>query len=66
MLFENMKTLTIATAHSSNLKKDDIIMTIKLEGGSPYLSHIWINDEIYTISLTQTDKSDKVKIEKTK
>ena len=59
-----MKTLIIATAHSKNFKenRDYKIETI-LEGGSPYYTHFWINDELHTIYLTPRGK---VKIEKTK
>lgn len=41
------KVLTIATEHSTHKPKQKI--TLKLEGGSPWFSYIWLNDVCYTV-----------------
>lgn len=54
-----MKTVTIATEHSLNNGEK---ITIKLQGGSPYYTYIWIDDVCYTF--IKTNRS--FKLEKTK
>jgi len=56
------KKITISNAHSSNHPTQKI--ELKLEGGSPYFTYVWINDIIHTIFIS--GKNGSLKIKKTK
>lgn len=55
-----MKTVTFATDHSIHNKGEKL--TLKLQGGSPYFTYVWIDDVCYTFIKT----AKNFKLEKTK
>lgn len=52
-----MKTLTIATEHSTHNPKQKI--TLRLMGGCPYFQYVWIDDECYVLTKRRIAKLTK-------
>lgn len=49
-----MRTLIITDKHSSHNPEQRF--EVSFDGGDPYFTCIWINDECYTISYYDTDE----------
>lgn len=53
------RSITIADARSDHKPKKKI--TLELEGGSPWFTYVWIDDQLYVLTKANNAKIKRVK-----